>query len=164
MSAVYALYPDGHRAQHAVDALRKAGVADADITVISSEPMEHFEFGQMNRSTAMWTIASIGGLAGLLFGVWLTRFTQMDWPLPTGGMAIVPWWPNLIVIFELTMAGAIISTVATVMITGGLLRKRPALYDPAVSDGKILVGVESAKDAAAIERALAFDGVEIKRS
>jgi hypothetical protein len=28
-------------------------------------------------------------------------------------------------------------------VTAGLLRRRPALYDPAVSDGKILVGLEN---------------------
>ena len=34
MKAVYALYPDGHSAQQAVNRLRAAGVADRDITVI----------------------------------------------------------------------------------------------------------------------------------
>jgi len=163
MSAVYALYPDGDRAQRAVNALRTAGVGDNDITVISGEPMEHYEFGEMHRSSSMWTIASIGGLAGMLFGTWLTRFTELDWPLNTGNMPIVSWWPNLIVIFELTMFGAIFSTVATVAVTCGLLRKRPALYDPAVSDGRILVGVESPRDAAAVESALSFDGTPVKR-
>lgn len=164
MSAVYALYPDGDRAQRAVNALRTAGVADADITVISAEPMEHYEFGEMHRSTSMWTIASFGGLFGMLFGIWLTRFTELDWPLNTGNMPIVSWWPNLIVIFELTMFGAIFSTVATVIVTCGLLRKRPSLYDPAVSDGKILVGVDSPRNAAAVESALSFDGAPVKRS
>jgi hypothetical protein len=164
VSAIYALYPDGNRAQRAVDALRSAGVSDADITVISSEPMEHYEFGEMHRATSMWTIASIGGLLGLLFGIWLTRFTELDWPLNTGNMPIVAWWPNLIVIFELTMFGAIFSTVATVVVTCGLMRKRPRLYDPAVSDGQILVGVESPSDARAVENALAIDGAIARKA
>lgn len=164
MSALYAMYPDGNRAQQAVNALRTAGVADNDITVISAEPMEHYEFGEMHRSTTIWTIASMGGLAGLLFGTWLTRFTQLGWPLNTSNMPIVTWWPNLIVMFELTMLGAILSTVISVVVTCGLLRRRPALYDPAVSDGKILVGVDSPRDTVAIERALTFDGVQVKRS
>lgn len=164
MSALYALYPDGNQAQRAVDALRGAGVADADITVISSEPMEHFEFGALNRSTWMWYIASAGGFTGLALGSWLTWFTSVAWPLPTGNMPIVAWWSNLIVIFELTMLGAILATVATVMVTGGLFRKRSGVYDPAVSDGLILVGVESPRDGAAVERALAFGGVAVKRS
>jgi hypothetical protein len=164
MNGVYGLYADGDQAQRAVNALRMAGVADDDITVISAEPMEHYEFGELNRTTYMWYIAAAGGFAGLAVATWLTRFTQLAWPLPTGGMQIVSWWPNLIVMFEMTMFGAIFATVATVVITGGLLRRRPALYDPAVSDGKILVGVEASRDAAAIERALAFDGIQVKRS
>src|SRR5262245_63501571 len=112
----------------------------------------------------MWYIAAAGGFAGLLFSAWLTRMTELAWPLPTGNMPIVSWWPNLIVIFELTMLGAILATVATLLVAGGLVRRVPALYDPAVSDGKILVGVESAKDDPAIERALRTgEGAEIKR-
>lgn len=165
MSAVYGLYEDGQAAQRAVNALRSAGVADQEITVITSEPMEHFEFGEMNKGTWIWYIASIGGLAGLLFATWFTRMTELAWPLPTGNMPIVSWWPNLIVIFELTMLGAILATVATLLVAGGLVRRVPPLYDPAVSQGKILVGVESTGDATTIERALrSGDGVEIKRN
>jgi Protein of unknown function (DUF3341) len=164
MSAVYALYSNGHAAERAVNALRAAGVADEHITVITAEPMEHFEFGEMNKETRIWYIASFGGLFGMLTAVWFTRMTELAWPLSTGNMPIVSWWPNLIVIFELTMLGAILATVATLIVTGGLLRRMPPLYDPAVSDGKILVGVEEPRDAAAIERALnAGAGAEIKR-
>jgi hypothetical protein len=81
--------------------------------------------------------------------------TELAWPLQTGNMPIVAWWPNLIVMFEMTMLGAILSAVATLVVTAGLGRKRPALYDPEVSDGKILVGVSDPSDAAAVERALA---------
>jgi hypothetical protein len=165
MNGIYALYPDGSRAQRAVDALRGAGVRDADITVISAEPMEHYEFGELHRATRMWYVASAGGLIGMLSGAWLTRFTSLDWPLPTGNMPIVAWWPNLIVVFELTMLGAICATVATVAISSGLLRRqRGQLYDPAISEGQILVGVEEPRDAAAVERALGSEGIQIKHT
>jgi hypothetical protein len=45
--------------------------------------------------------------------------------------------------FELTMLGAIIATVITLVVTAGLGRGGDKLYDPEVSDGKILVGVEN---------------------
>ena len=158
MSAIYALYDTGDAAQRAVNSLRNAGVADSAITVISDQPMEAYEFGEMNRATRIWYIASGGGLIGLVFATWLTRMTELAWPLPTGNMPIVSWWPNLIVIFELTMLGAILATVATLLVTGELLRRRPALYDPRVSDGKILVGVENAARAEDVERALVAAG------
>ena len=167
MSAVYALYPDGDRAQRAVNALRSAGVADSEITVISAEPMEPYEFGEMDRATWMWYIASVGGLIGFLVGAWLTRFTELAWPLATGNMPIVAWWPNLIVIFELTMLGAILATVLTLFVTAKLPGRLPKLYDSEVTNGKILVGVEnpSAATLPALERALMAGGAaELKRS
>jgi hypothetical protein len=162
--SVYALYADGHAAQRAVNALRSAGVDDRDITVISNEPLEQFEFSELHRATRIWYIASLGGLLGLMFGTWLTRMTELAWPLQTGNMPIVAWWANLIVIFELTMLGAILATVATLLVTGGLVRRRPPMYDPAVSEGRILVGVESARDDQAVERALRAGGGDVKRA
>ncbi len=158
MSAMYALYQDGDSAQIAVDALRAAGVYDDEIVVISSEPMEDYEFGAIDRRSRLWYIASAGGVVGCAFAAWLTRFTEVAWPLSTGNMPIVAWWPNLIVVFELTMLGAILSTVLTLVVSAGLARRVPPLYDPAVSSGKILVGVESARDGAAVERALVSAG------
>ena len=164
MSAIYALYPDGDAAQRAVNALRSAGVADAAIAVASADPLEHYEFGEMNRQTRMWYIASAGGVLGLASGTWLTRMTEVAWPLPTGNMPIVAWWPNLIVMFELTMLGAILATVATLLVAGGLVRRMPALYDPRVTtEGKILVGVDSPRDPTAVERALSTAGGEVTR-
>jgi hypothetical protein len=70
-------------------------------------------------------------------------------------MPIVTNWTNLIVIFELTMLGAILTTVATLLITARLPNfKKPALYDPAISDGRILIGVANPSNAALVERTL----------
>jgi hypothetical protein len=165
MKAVYALYDDGHAAQRAVNGLRAAGVHDADITVITAQPMEDFEFSHIGRETWIWYIATGGALVGLLFATWLAWFTERDWPLNTGNMPIVAWWPNLIIMFELTMLGAIGSTVISLIVSAGLARRRPLLYDQEVSDGKILVGIETADADRAkhVERALmASPGARIK--
>jgi len=50
------------------------------------------------------------------------------------------------VLFELTMLGAIIATVLSLLITTELPTKKVKLYDPAVSQGKILVAVEEPPD------------------
>ena len=143
MKAVYALYPNGQSAQQAVNRLRAAGIADRDITVISSEPMEEYEFGQMDAASWIWWIACAGGLVGMATAVGLAYITEMSWPINTGGLPTFAWWPNLIIMFELTMLGAIVATVVTLVVTAGLGRGRGKLYDPEVSDGKILVGVEN---------------------
>ena len=156
MKAIYGLYSAGGDAQRAVNGLRQAGVTDDRITVITIAPMEDFEFSHIGSKNPQWYAACAGGLVGLIFSTWLTRFTELDWPLNTGGMPVVAWWPNLIVMFEVTMLGAIVANIATLLLGGGLLRRRPALYDPEVSNGKILVGVEDPSEAnrPALERAL----------
>jgi hypothetical protein len=167
MSAVYALYPDGDSAQRAVNGLRAAGLAASAITVLTGEPLEDQHFFEENKTTRMWYIACAGGLFGMLGSTWLTRMTELAWPLQTGNMPIVAWWPNLIVIFEMTMLGAILATVLTLFVTAKLPGRLPALYDPEVTNGKILVGVENPSAAAlpALERALMAGGAaELKRS
>lgn len=164
MKALYGLYPDGHAAQQAVNRVRAAGVADRDITIMSAQPMEDFEFGHIDRATSMWWFACGGGLVGMAAGLGLTWLTETSWPMNVGGLPTFAWWPNLIIIFELTMLGAILSTVATLVVTARLGRGS-FLYDPAVSHGKILVGVVAPPSSAVadLEAALgAPPGAEVK--
>ena len=157
MKAVYALYSDGQSAQQAVNRLRAAGLADREITVISSQPMEDYEFGEMDKATWMWWFACLGGLIGMAMGFGLAYLTETSWPINTGGLPIFAWWPNLIIMFELTMLGAITATVITLVVTALLpSRGRGFLYDPEVSDGKILVGIEHPRSDAVptVEQAL----------
>lgn len=156
MTAVYGLYPDGASAQQAVNRLRAAGVLDRDITVISDQPMEDYEFGQMDKATWMWWFACLGGLIGMSAGLGLTWLTETSWPIDVGGLPIYAWWPNTIIIFEMTMLGAIVATVATFVLSALLPRRGRTLYDPEVTDGQILVGVERPVDDVVSELKLAL--------
>jgi hypothetical protein len=164
VKAVYGLYPDGASAQQAVDRLRAAGLADREITVLSSQPMEEYEFGRMDARSRMWWIACGGALVGMASALGLAYVTEMSWPMNVGGLPYWAWWPNLIITFELTMLGAIIATVATLIVTAFLGQGK--LYDPEVSDGKILVGVEHPRQAVnELEAALsAPPGSVVRRS
>jgi len=163
MSAGYALFPDPDAAQAAVDRLRAEGVSSRELTIISSQPFEEHEFSHADKPTSMFWIAGIGAAVGLTFAYWLTRTTELAWPLPTGGMPIVSTWPNLIIIFELTMLFTVLFTVMTLIVTAQLARRRPRLYDPAVSEGAILVGVEDSRvPQEALERALTVRGGQLK--
>ena len=143
MRAVYGLYTDGQSAQQAVNRLRATGIVDRDITVLSAQPMEEFEFGHMDKATWMWWFACLGGLLGMSAGYGLAWISEVSWAIDTGGLPVFAWWPNLIIIFELTMLGAIIATVVTLAISALLPSRGRTLYDPEVTDGKILVGVEN---------------------
>lgn len=166
MNSVYGLFADAEGAQRAVDRLRAAGVAERDITIVSAEPIEEYEFSARDKATWLHWIAGAGGALGLGAGALLTSGTQRAWPIVTGGMPIVAWWPNLIVTFELTMLGAILATVVTLFITAKIPLGEPTLYDDEVSNGRILVGVENARAAIEdLERALGDAGsVEVKRT
>ena len=163
MSAVYGLFSSPDAAQRAVNMLNAAGVTDDRITIVTGEPYEEHGFAHRDKATWMWYIAAAGGFAGLAFATWLTRMTELAWPLPTGNMPIVAWWPNLIVMFELTMLGGILAAVATLLVTASLPRRRPVFYDASIADGRILVGVENPTDPIVVERALSAPGVDIRR-
>ena len=163
MSAIYGLFSSPGAAQRAVNGLRAAGIGDDRISVISSEPFEEHEFAARDHATWMGWITLGGAIAGLASATWLTRMTELAWPLPTGNMPIVAWWPNLIIMFEMTMLGGILAAVVTLLVSGSLGRRRPAFYDPAIAEGRILVGVENPADSAVVERALAAPGAEVRR-
>jgi hypothetical protein len=166
MRALYGLYADADSAQNAVDDLRREGVPDRAITVITSQPYEEYEFSHRYKPTWLFWIAAAGGAVGLLSGLTVAYLTETLWPIVVGGMPIVAWWPNIIIMFELTMLGAILATVVSLFITTELPATGSRVYDPAVSQGKILVAIEKPRDpdVAKLERVLIDSGVdEVKR-
>jgi len=148
---MYALCPDPESAQRAVEGLRRAGLARRDIAVVSSEPFEGYEFSRHDHETPMPWLAALGGLAGGTVGYFLAALTQRSYPLPTGNMPIVALWPTGVIVYEMTMLGAILVTLFTTLISARLPNWRDQLYDLAVSDGMILVGATNLSQASRIE-------------
>ena len=165
MKAIYGLYSDPESAQHAVESLRRTGVRDESITVMASQPYEEYEFSHRYEQTWLFWIAAAGGALGMGAGVTLAYLTETLWPLVTGGMPIVSWWPNIIIMFELTMLGSILATVVSLLVMTELPTIRSGIYDPEISQGKILVAVENPADGevSTLERTFKASGVaEVK--
>ena len=162
MKAMYGLYSDPESAQHAVNELRRHGVPNDSITVVTSQPYEEYEFSHRYKQTWIFWIAAGGGALGLGLGLALALLTETSWPIVTGGMPIVAWWPNIIIMFELTMLGAILATVVSLFITTELPTRKSRVYDRAVSQGKIMVAVEqpAEKDVPKVERTLRASGID----
>ena len=99
---------------------------------MSSEPFEEYSFAQGESKSLMPWIAVAGGLIGGTCGFTLAWYTQVAYPLPliTGGMPVVAPWPTGIVTYELTMMGAIVATLITLLVSTRLPNWKPALYDP----------------------------------
>ncbi len=145
MKAIYGLYADADTADRAVNILRKAardlGFDGDNIQAVSSEPFEDHEFSRRDRETPMPWLAAVGGLVGGLSGYFLAALSQQAYPLPTGGMPIVALWTDGIVTYEMTMLGAILATLLVLLGSARLPDWGRRLYDPEISDGKILIGV-----------------------
>jgi len=156
MNAIYGLYPDPGSAQRAFNVLERAeselGFSGKDIAVLSGEPYEGYGFGQRDNVTRMPWIAALGALAGGLSGWVFVAFTQKTYPMVSGGMQLVTKWPNGIITYELTMLGAILTTLFVLLITARIPDWRGRkLYDPAISNGKILIGVVNPPETARAE-------------
>ena len=145
MNAIYGLYADTSSARKAITALRtesaRLRIKRSAIVLMSCEPLEEECFGWEEQRTPMPWLAVLGAFVGGTCGYMLASFTQRTYPLPTGGMPIVAMWPTGIVMYELTMLGAIVTTIVTFLIGVGLPNFKKRLYDPEVTNGKILVGV-----------------------
>lgn len=144
--AIYGLFSDPASADRAVNGLQAAGVSRSKIVVMSAEPFGEYSFSQAEQATVMPWLAVLGGVIGGTSGFLLAAYTQKAYPLITGGMPIIAPWPTGIVTYELTMFGAVIATVITLLITTRLPNWGAKLYDPEISNGKILVGVLDPSD------------------
>ncbi len=148
MDAIYGLFSNPDSARKALSALRTGSpelrIKKESIIVISSVPLEGEGLGWNEQRSFMPWLAVAGGVLGGTAGYALASFTQRTYPLPTGGMPIVALWPTGIVIYELMMLGAILTTIVTFLITARLPRYKNRIYDPEVSFGKVLVGVAEA--------------------
>jgi hypothetical protein len=145
MKVLYALYDDPETAQGAVDALHAASAElkfdEKQIVIVSGEPHEGYDFAdsQLTSLPYRWAVlgAAIGGTSGYL----LTTLTQKAYPIVTGGMPITPPWTNGIIIYELTMLGAILMTLIVLLRGARLPNFKGVIADPEIWMGKILVGV-----------------------
>ncbi|MGB9067675.1 MAG: quinol:electron acceptor oxidoreductase subunit ActD [Candidatus Acidiferrales bacterium] len=147
-NSLYGLFPGPDSADRGVRALRAAGVPQEKILVMSSEPYEEYSFTRAEHKTLMPWLATAGGLVGGTCGYLLARLTQVAYPITVGNMPRVSQFPTAIVTYELTMFGAVLATVITLLVTARLARKRPEPYDPEISNGKILIGVVDPADSA----------------
>jgi hypothetical protein len=145
MKALYALYADPEAAQCAVDSLRAASSElkfDAQqIVIVSGEPHEGYEFADSHTTSSPYRWAVFGGGVGGTLGYLLTTLTQKSYPILTGAMPLTPMWTNGIIVYEMTMLGAILTTLVTLLIGAGLPNFKGVIADPEIGTGKILVGV-----------------------
>jgi hypothetical protein len=171
MKALYGLYADAEGAQRAVDSLRAASAElefnARQIVIISGEPHEGYEFTDSHTTSSPYRWAVLGAAVGGTTGYLLTTLSQKSYPIHTGGMSITPSWTNGIIIYEMIMLGAILTTLVVLLVGAGLPNFKGVIADPEIGKGNILVGVVDPPEGAQaeLERRLQQAGAwQVKRS
>jgi ActD protein len=129
------------RARAAVRRLLQSGIDPDRMDVMSSQPIHGEPFLPNQKPTKLRTWALIGAGLGLVTGVSLASFTALAYPLVKGGMPIVAPWTVGLIAYETTMLGAVLATLAGLLVELRLPSFSPRPYDPSVTDGGIVVAI-----------------------
>ena len=113
---------------------------------ISGEPHEGYEFTDEHATGAPYRWAVLGAVVGGTGGLLLTTLSQKSYPILTGGMSLTPAWTNGIIVYEMIMLGAILTTLVVLLIGAGLPNFKGVITDPEIWTRKILVGVVDAPE------------------
>jgi hypothetical protein len=124
-----------------VSLLLGRGVARGDLVVCSAEPIH--ELGELLSGPSRLRYFGLGGaLVGAAGGFALATVTARLYPIITGGMPLVAFWPVGIVTYESMMLVAILFTLAGLLVEARLFRRVPEEYQAdslRVSEGGVLV-------------------------
>jgi hypothetical protein len=125
------------RATDAIEKLRQIGIADRDMSVISGIPYSEKILGRPIAWTRIVQVALGGAVVGFLLAIFFTFGTVFWYPQRVGGQPIYAVPTSIVVIFEVTMLGLLISTFIGVFVETITPSFGPKGYSPKVSDGYI---------------------------
>jgi hypothetical protein len=143
--SLLAVFPDLEPAADAIDKLRSLGLSDGQMNVISGVPVTEAMLGRPRQWTNVPRLALGGAAGGFLVGLFLV-ITPLLYFVPVGGQPQIPGPPSIVVLFELTMLGLLISTFLGVFLDSTFPSYRPMEYVPEISDGRIAVLFHCPKD------------------
>jgi len=134
-----ALFREEHfeQATEAIACLHEMGIGDQDISVISGVPYSDKMLGRPMSWTRVPQIGLAGAGVGLLVALALAIGTPLLYPIRVGGMPFVAIPTSIVVAFELTMLGLLISTFLGVFVETISPSYGPQGYHPKVTDGYI---------------------------
>ena len=137
-----ALFADLEPAADAVEKLRELGLHDDQMNVISGVPVTEEMLGRPRQWSNVPRLALGGAVLGFLLGAFLAFGTPQVYPIQVGRQALIPGAPTVVVLFELTMLGMLVSTFLGVFLDSTFPSYAPKQYVPEISDGRIAVFFE----------------------
>jgi hypothetical protein len=124
-------------AADAVTQLRKIGIYDQDISVITGIPYSDKILGRPMTWTRIPLIAMAGAVMGVGASLALNLGTPLLYPLRVGGMPYLPIPTTIVLTFELGMLGMLLSTFLGVLVETMIPTYGPKGYHPKITDGHI---------------------------
>jgi hypothetical protein len=136
--SLLAVFPDLEPAADGIEKLRSLGLPHDQMSVISGVPVTEAMLGRPNQWTNVPRLALGGSVVGFLIGLFLV-FTPMLYFVPVGGQPAIPVPPSVVLLFEMTMLGMLLTTFLAVFLDSTFPSYRRMQYVPEISDGKIAV-------------------------
>jgi hypothetical protein len=121
----------------ALERIQKIGVPEWEISIISGVPIHERALGRPISWTRVPIIGMAGAVVGFLVASLLNFGTPLIYPLRVGGQPFFPIPTSIVVTFELTMLGLLISTFLGVFIETISPTYGPKGYHPEITNGSI---------------------------
>jgi hypothetical protein len=138
-TTLLALFANIDPAAAALDQLRALGLADDQMNVISGIPVTEAVLGRPQQWSNVPRLALGGAVAGFAVGLFLSMGTPLLYPILVGGQPLIHGAPTVVVVFEMTMLGLLVSTFVGVFLDSRYPSYTPKEYVAEISDGKIAV-------------------------
>ncbi|RMG98337.1 MAG: DUF3341 domain-containing protein [Chloroflexi bacterium] len=132
-----ALFDNVDSAAESIAKLKEAGIDDHDMTVLSGVPYPEHVLGRPMTWERLPLIAMSGAGVGFLIGLFLNVVTPLLYPIRVGGQPFVAIPPTIVLTYELTMMGLIVSTFLGVLWESTFPSFGPKYYDIHISEGEI---------------------------
>ena len=129
------------QARAAVRRLLQEGIAPNAMEAMSSQPIHGEPIVPQPPATKLRTWALVGAGIGLFAGFSLATITALNYPLVKGGMPILAPWTVGLITYETTMLGAVLATLAGLLVELKLPNFKNLPYDPSIVDGGIVLAV-----------------------
>ena len=140
--SIVAVFDSAEEALAAEAELLREGFSREAVTIMSNEPIDQ-DADSGRGQGHLGLCAIVGGVLGAVSAVLLTVMTTRRMGLVTGGMPLVTPWAFGIIVFELTMLGAILATLGRLIYEAGLARPGGLRhYDKAVAEGKVVISAQ----------------------
>ncbi|HEX9115502.1 MAG TPA: quinol:electron acceptor oxidoreductase subunit ActD [Anaerolineae bacterium] len=137
------VYHEVDQVADAVQRIRRLGVPENRITVMSPTPISAAILGRPKASHRVSWFALAGAVLGALTALFLVGGTQLLYPIRSGGQPLWPIPPQLIILFEVTMLGTMWATFVGFFIINRLPRFGNPINDRRIMAGHLGVAVEA---------------------